>query len=97
MSVDMYVLHTAERLLQALPECHAFTSYKDRYIFSLGSTESRILTGVADGLSVLCDIIIVAALSYYLHSKRTGFKRYVFARRRGLLLTNSILPTGLTQ
>ncbi|KAM5541173.1 hypothetical protein V8D89_005102 [Ganoderma adspersum] len=69
--------------------------YKDRYIFSLGSTESRILTGVADGLSVLCDIIIVAALSYYLHSKRTGFKRtnsmidrlIIYAVNRGVLTT----------
>ena len=49
----------------------------DTDIFSLGSTETRILVGFANGLSVLCDITIVGALCYYLSSKRTGFKRYV--------------------
>uniref|UniRef100_A0A5K1JZM5 Probable 3-oxoacyl-[acyl-carrier-protein] reductase oxidoreductase (EC) n=1 Tax=Ganoderma boninense TaxID=34458 RepID=A0A5K1JZM5_9APHY len=70
-------------------------SYMDTYIFSLGSTKSRILTGVVDGLSVLCDMIIVIALSYYLHSKRTGFKRtnsmidrlIIYAVNRGVLTT----------
>ncbi|KAM5541187.1 hypothetical protein V8D89_005116 [Ganoderma adspersum] len=62
-------------------------------IFALSSTESLILAGVVDSLSVLCDIIIVEALSYYLHSKRTGFKRtnsmidrlIVYAVNRGVL------------
>ncbi|KAI1782787.1 hypothetical protein LXA43DRAFT_1187399 [Ganoderma leucocontextum] len=44
-------------------------------IFYLGSLETRILAGFANGLSVICDIVIAAALSYYLHHKRTGFKR----------------------
>ena len=35
------------------------------------------LVGTGNALSVVCDIIITAALSYYLHSKRTGFERYV--------------------
>ncbi|PIL34889.1 hypothetical protein GSI_02676 [Ganoderma sinense ZZ0214-1] len=69
--------------------------YSDNYIFSLGSIKCRILTGVADGLSVLCDVLIVAALSYYLHSKRTGFKRtnsmidrlIIYAVNRGVLTT----------
>ena len=47
----------------------------DTDIFSLGSTETRILVGFANGLSVLCDITIVGALCYYLNSKRTGFRR----------------------
>ncbi|KAI1789960.1 hypothetical protein LXA43DRAFT_1018703 [Ganoderma leucocontextum] len=69
--------------------------YTDRYIFSLGSTETRILAGVVDGLSVICDVAIVAALCYYLHSKRTGFKRtnsmidrlIIYAVNRGVLTT----------
>ncbi|KAI1789959.1 hypothetical protein LXA43DRAFT_536913 [Ganoderma leucocontextum] len=69
--------------------------YTDRYIFGLGSAESRILAGVVDGLSVICDVAIVVALSYYLHSKRTGFKRtnlmidrlIIYAVNRGVLTT----------
>ncbi len=69
--------------IEALPERHPFTSCTDRYIFSLTSTEALILAGVSDGLSVLCDILIVPALSYYLYSKRTGFKRYGVVRLPG--------------
>ena len=35
------------------------------------------LVGAANGLSVPCDVTITIGLSYYLNSKRTGFKRYV--------------------
>ncbi|PIL34934.1 hypothetical protein GSI_02721 [Ganoderma sinense ZZ0214-1] len=66
--------------------------------FAMLST--RILGGIASGLSVLCDIIIVLALCYYLHSKRTGFKRtdtmidhlIVYAINRGIL--TAICQTG---
>ena len=46
-------------------------------IYYLGSLETRILAGFANGLSVVCDIVIAASLTYYLHYKRTGFKRHV--------------------
>ena len=57
-----------------------FTRYTDRDIFSLGSLKIRILTGFANGLSVICDILITVALCYFLNSKRTGFRRYVLSR-----------------
>ena len=40
-----------------------------------GSFEVRILSGFWLGWSDICDVLIAAALSYYLHSKKTGFKR----------------------
>ena len=52
-------------------------SYKYPQVSSLASFEMRFLIGLSNGLSVPCDVLITAALSYYLHSKRTGFKRYV--------------------
>ena len=38
-----------------------------------------MLSGFSLGLSVVCDVLIAAALSYCLHSKRTGFKRSIGA------------------
>ncbi|KAM5541171.1 hypothetical protein V8D89_005100 [Ganoderma adspersum] len=49
--------------------------YYNREIAVLSSPEIQILGGIASSLSVICDIIIVAGLCYYLNSKRTGFKR----------------------
>ena len=53
--------------------------WMNTYIFSLGSLEIRILAGFANGLSVICDLVIAASLYIYLNSKRTGFRRYVYA------------------
>ena len=53
------------------------SSYTEPNFFSLASREMLSLVGTGNALSVVCDIIITAALSYYLHSKRTGFERYV--------------------
>ena len=47
----------------------------DNELAQLRSVEDRILAAFASGMSVVCDIIIVAALCYYLNSKRTGFTR----------------------
>ena len=35
----------------------------------------RIIAGIDNGLSVICDIGIMTSLCYYLQSKRTGFRR----------------------
>ncbi|PIL34992.1 hypothetical protein GSI_02779 [Ganoderma sinense ZZ0214-1] len=67
--------------------------YTDDDIFSLGTLKTRILAGFANGLSAVCDILITASLCYYLHSKRTGFRRtdsmidrlIVYAVNRGAL------------
>lgn len=50
----------------------------------------RLLTGIDNGLSVVCDIGIIASLCYYLHSKRTGFKRYalLLAQRFGKMTSS---------
>ena len=61
--------------------------------FSLSST--RILGGFGSGLSVLCDIFIVFALIYYLHSKRTGFKRYVLLALELLRGAQRAYPTSV--
>ncbi|KAI1783575.1 hypothetical protein LXA43DRAFT_321838 [Ganoderma leucocontextum] len=66
----------------------------------LGSVEIRILSGLANGLSIICDVLIAASLSYYLHSKKTGFKRtdsiinrlIIYAVNRGAL--TAICQTG---
>ena len=55
-------------------------------IYYPGSLETRILAGFANGLSVVCDIVIAGSLTYYLHYKRTGFKRYVQGVPLGELL-----------
>ena len=55
----------------------SYLSYTDNNVFSFGSVAIRVLMGIANGLSAVCDVVIVAALCYYLHSKRTGFRRYV--------------------
>ncbi|KAM5535802.1 hypothetical protein V8D89_010525 [Ganoderma adspersum] len=67
--------------------------WTNTYIFSLGSLEIRILAGFANGLSVICDLVIAASLYVYLNSKRTGFRRtdsiidrlMMYAVNRGLL------------
>ncbi|KAM5536926.1 hypothetical protein V8D89_009473 [Ganoderma adspersum] len=67
--------------------------YTDPNFFSLASREMLSLVGTGNALSVVCDIIITAALSYYLHSKRTGFERtnsminrlIIYAINRGTL------------
>ncbi|KAM5536927.1 hypothetical protein V8D89_009474 [Ganoderma adspersum] len=67
--------------------------YTNPDFFSLASREMLCLVGAGNGSSVLCDIIITAALLYYLNSKRTGFKRtnsiinrlIIYAVNRGTL------------
>ncbi|KAM5536913.1 hypothetical protein V8D89_009460 [Ganoderma adspersum] len=67
--------------------------WMNTYIFSLGTLEIRILAGFANGLSVICDLMIAASLYIYLNSKRTGFRRtdsiidrlMIYAVNRGLL------------
>ncbi|PIL35044.1 hypothetical protein GSI_02831 [Ganoderma sinense ZZ0214-1] len=49
--------------------------YTDPDFSSLAFPEMRLLIGLANGLSVPCDVAITAGLSYYLNSRRTGFKR----------------------
>ncbi|KAM5536876.1 hypothetical protein V8D89_009423 [Ganoderma adspersum] len=49
--------------------------YQDNSIAFFASFEARILSGFTLGLSVVCDVLISVALSYYLYPKRTGFKR----------------------
>lgn len=71
----------------------AVYNYRNPDFSSFASLDLRCLVGVANGLSVLCDVIIAVALSYYLHSKRTGFKRtdsiinrlIIYAVNRGAL------------
>ena len=46
-------------------------------VLSFASAEVRIVMGTSSGLGVLCDVIITASLCYYLHSSRTGFRRFV--------------------
>ena len=52
--------------------------YTDRDTFSFGTLMIRMLAGFANGLSAVCDMLITVALCYYLHSKRTGFRKNVF-------------------
>ncbi|PIL28850.1 hypothetical protein GSI_08896 [Ganoderma sinense ZZ0214-1] len=67
--------------------------YTDSDIYSIGSLEIRILTGIAAGTSTVCDVAIVVALCYYLRSRRTGFPRtnsmigrlVMYAVNRGIL------------
>lgn len=54
-----------------------YSRYTNPDFFSFASLEMLCLVGVGNGLSALCDVAIVIALSYYLNSKRTGFKRCV--------------------
>ncbi|KAI0767698.1 hypothetical protein C8Q74DRAFT_1370430 [Fomes fomentarius] len=69
---------------------HLFTN---RTIWSLGSFEVRVLSGLTNGLSVLCDILIAAGLCYYLRSSKSAFKRtnsmvdrlMIYAIQRGAL------------
>ncbi|PIL35021.1 hypothetical protein GSI_02808 [Ganoderma sinense ZZ0214-1] len=59
----------------------------------VSTIETRVLSGFANGLSVVCDVLIAVTLSYYLRSKRTGFKRtdsiinrlIIYAVNRGAL------------
>ena len=54
-----------------------YSRYENPGLVALSSVELRVLEGVSSGLAVVCDVVILVALSYCLHSKRTGFKRYV--------------------
>ena len=79
------------------------SSYTEPDLFSLSTPKMLWLVGFTSGLSALCDVVITIGLSYYLNSKRTGFKRYVLSmgrlseRTRGRLTsmflcrTNSII------
>lgn len=46
---------------------------------SFSGLELQIVVGIANGLSVICDVVIVVALCYYLESKRTGLGRCALA------------------
>ncbi|KAM5541168.1 hypothetical protein V8D89_005097 [Ganoderma adspersum] len=67
--------------------------YIDNFIFSLATVNMRIIAGIDNGMSVICDVVIMASLCYYLHSRRTGFRRtdsiinrlIVYAVNRGAL------------
>ncbi|KAI1789961.1 hypothetical protein LXA43DRAFT_1018729 [Ganoderma leucocontextum] len=67
--------------------------YTNSYIFSIATVKMRLLTGIVNGLSVMCDIVIMASLCYYLRSRRTGFRRSdsiinrltIYAVNRGVL------------
>ena len=48
-----------------------------REVLAIGSLPIRIMGGCAGGLAVLCDILIVVGLCYYLRLGKSGFKRYV--------------------
>ncbi|PIL35067.1 hypothetical protein GSI_02855 [Ganoderma sinense ZZ0214-1] len=69
-------------------------------ILQASSVEGRTLGGIANGMSAVCDVVITASLCYYLHSKRTGFKRtnsiidrlIIYAVNRGAL--TAICQTG---
>ena len=54
-------------------------SYTDPYILSVATVEMRVLTGINNGMNMICDSIIMASLCYYLNFKRTGFRRYASA------------------
>ena len=41
----------------------------------MATVKMRLLTGFTNGTSVICDVIIMVSLCYYLHCGRTGFKR----------------------
>ena len=49
-------------------------------LFDLGSLRVRIVAGLGNGLSALCDILIALGLCFHLHTSRSGFKTCVFAR-----------------
>lgn len=72
MSASHLAISSGERNLPGI-----VLSYTDDDVFSFGSLEIRMLMGFANGLSAVCDVVIVVALCYYLHSKRTGFRKYV--------------------
>ncbi|KAM5536919.1 hypothetical protein V8D89_009466 [Ganoderma adspersum] len=50
-------------------------NYTEPNFFLLTTPKMLWLIGAANGLSVPCDVSITIGLSYYLNSKRTGFKR----------------------
>ena len=66
--------HIATHPAAKLTDCWC-CSYQDNSIAFFASFEARILSGFTLGLSVVCDVLIVVGLSYYLHTKRTGIKR----------------------
>ncbi|KAI1783577.1 hypothetical protein LXA43DRAFT_1131211 [Ganoderma leucocontextum] len=77
---DRHVMLTSSIVILALCSCGPGIAisvhlYTNNNVLSLGSVEIRVLAGFANGLSVICDVLIAAALTYYLNSKRTGFKR----------------------
>ena len=102
VSVHLCV-HRPIAILSSIVLTREHCSYTNPDFFVLASREMLWLVGVGHGSSALCDVFITAALSYYLNSKRTGFKRYVLSmgpfseRTRGRLIsmflcrTNSII------
>ncbi|KAM5546002.1 hypothetical protein V8D89_000128 [Ganoderma adspersum] len=69
--------------------------FANKDIFTLGSDYIRILSGFANGLAAVCNIVIAAGLCWYLQTGRTGYKRtdnivdklIVYAINRGVLTT----------
>ncbi|KAI0708473.1 hypothetical protein C8Q76DRAFT_799731 [Earliella scabrosa] len=61
--------------------------------FSLGTVPVLIMSGFADGLSAICDLLIAGSLCYYLRAGKSGFVKtnslvdqlMVYAIQRGLL------------
>ena len=78
LSIKMYVNRVAPSFLPLTADVWRYSYLGSNSIFFLSSLEMRILASFANGLTAVCDIAISATLCYYLHSKRTGFKRQVW-------------------
>ncbi|KAH9846747.1 hypothetical protein C2E23DRAFT_851778 [Lenzites betulinus] len=69
--------------------------YIDPSVFSLGSTVTRVLSGVSNGFSAACDALIAFGLCFYLENGRSGLQKtdkmvdklMVYAINRGALTT----------
>ncbi|KAI9070307.1 hypothetical protein FKP32DRAFT_1753405 [Trametes sanguinea] len=67
----------------------------DPSVFVFGTVRARVLIGVCNGCSSLCDALIAGGLCYFLHTGRSGIKQsnrlidklMVYAIQRGLLTT----------
>ncbi|PIL34892.1 hypothetical protein GSI_02679 [Ganoderma sinense ZZ0214-1] len=92
------IVLVATILLCALSSCSlglviALRMYIDSYIISLATVRMRIIASTGSVLSMICDITLMISLCYYLHSKRTGFRKtdsiinqlIVYAVNRGAL------------
>ena len=49
--------------------------FVDKDLFNLGSEKVRILAGLTNGFSFLCDVTIAFSFCYFLAAQRSGMKR----------------------